>query len=281
MRGTALAAVLVVATLAGGCSGLADRQSMNEGHRHYKAERYEQAAAAYERILSRHPDHYMATYMTALSYMALYHPGSTHIKDWEYCNKAIAAFEKCLSLRAPSVEMRDRVRAYYLALLTSAERTERAANYLQTMLTKDPTNKGLMMQLAGIYAKKGDVENALKYYTQRANAEPGNKEAWYTIGVVCWERSYRGGVMISMEERERLVNMGVEALNKALALDADYFDALAYANLIHREKQKVLLAYGKEQEALEAYQAAEAYKAKAMELAKKRQPAAGAPSAGA
>lgn len=280
MRRAVLALALATATLAAGCSGLADRQSMNEGHRHYKAERYEQAAAAYERILTRQPNHYMATYMTALSYMALYHPGSTHIKDWEYCNKAIGAFEKCLSLRAPSVEMRDRVRAYYLALLTSAERTDRAANYLQTMLEKDPGNQGLMMQLAGIYAKKGDVENALKYYTQRANAEPGNKEAWYTIGVVCWERVYRGGVLVPMDEKERLVAMGVEALNKALALDKDYFDALAYANLIHREKQKVLLAFGKEQEALEAYQKAEDYKARAMELAKKRQ-AAGAPATGA
>lgn len=274
-KGGAIALALLLAGVAASCSALKVRMAMGEGNRLYKAERYEEAIAEYKKILEIAPDHWDANYQIAMSYLALYHPGSTHPKDKEYAERASEYFERLLTeLEAPSPEVRDKVQNYYLGLLTSADRADRAADYIQGLLARDPRNTGLMAQLAQIYMKKGDFPNALKYYKMKADIEPGNKENWYTIGVLCWARSYHGKTAISLVEREQAVAEGMQAIEKALALDPDYFEAVSYLNLLYRQRQEILQAYGKLQEAQEAYLKAEQLLARAMELRKKQAQAA-------
>jgi hypothetical protein len=58
---------------------------------------------------------------------------------------------------------------------------------------------------------------------------------------------------VGQEERERVVDLGIAAFEKALAIDSEYFDALAYINLIYREKAKALAAVGLDTDAREAF----------------------------
>jgi tetratricopeptide (TPR) repeat protein len=108
----------------------------------------------------------------------------------------------------------------------------------------------------------------LIYFEKRANKDSGNKEAWYTLGVNCWARSYNGKDTISQEEREMVVDKGIMALDKALKLDPNYFEALSYINLIYREKSKALQAVGKNAEAGQAWAKADEYQKQAIELRK-------------
>ncbi len=274
-KGRAVALGVLLAGTAISCGTLKIRMAMGEGNRLYKAERYEEAIAEYKKILDIDPDHWDANYQIAMSYLAMYHPGSTHAKDKEYADRASEYFERLLTeLEAPSPEVREKVQNYYLGLLTSADRADRAADYLQGLLAKDPRNTGLMAQLAQIYMKKGDFPSALKYYKMKAELEPGNKENWYTIGVLCWARSYHGKATVSVVEREQAVAEGMQAIEKALAIDPDYFEAVSYLNLLYRQKQEILQTYGKLQEAQEAYLKAEELLARAMELRKKQAQAA-------
>jgi tetratricopeptide (TPR) repeat protein len=100
--------------------------------------------------------------------------------------------------------------------------------------------------------------------------DAGNKEAWYTLGVNCWARSYHGGATVSQDERTQVVDKGIDALNKALAIDPNYFDALSYINLIYREKAKSLAAEGKNEEAGQAYAKADEYQKKAIDIRKQQ-----------
>jgi tetratricopeptide (TPR) repeat protein len=209
----------------------------------------------------------------------MYHPGSTHPKDVEYAKKSVEEFEKLLKLQAPNPDTAEKVRNYYVALLRSAEMTDKVIAYYKDLLTKEPKNGQLYAQLAEIYAKQGDVENALKYYEKRTEIEPNSKEAWYTIGVVCWDRSYHGGPIVSDAERQALIDRGMKALDKALSMDPEYYDALAYEKLLYLEQSKVLTAQQKQVEAGEAYAKAGEIDAKLGELRKKKQ-AAPAPSSG-
>src|SRR6185436_18487062 len=143
---------------------------------------------------------------------------------------------------------------------------DKAIAYLEGQLAKRPNDLPLINQIANLYQKKGDFENSLNYFEKRAQIEPNSKEAWYTLGVNCWARSYHGGVAVSQEERAKVVDRGIAAFEKALALDPNYFDALSYINLTYREKAKALAAVGKIDEANLAYQKAEEYKKKATDL---------------
>src|SRR5207249_3315167 len=112
--------------------------------------------------------------------------------------------------------------------------------------------------------------NALKYYEKRAEVEPTAKEAWYTIGVVCWEQVHKLGPTLSDEERSTTIARGVKAMEKALALDPNYFDALVYAGLLYREKASVLSAQQKAEEAGAAFTTAEEFRQRAEVIGKKR-----------
>lgn len=269
------AALLLVA--AGGCASVKERLWLSTGNKLYNAQKYEDAVKEYEKVLAVNPNHWDANYMVAVSYLALYHPGSTHPKDLEYAEKAIAAFERCLKLEPPTPDVRDKVQSFYVGLLTDTNKMDKAVEYFRGLLQKDPDNPDLLLQLAGLCAKSGDFACALENYTKRAEVDPTNKEAWYTVGVVCWERSFRGGPMVSHAERDQIVVKGFEALDKALAIDSDYASALAYVNLLYREKAKVLVESGNPQEAGMALLKADEYQKKSAEAFKKAQ---GAQAAG-
>ena len=269
-----VAAVLFLVFFLSGCDTIRSRTLMNAGNKLYRGQKYEEAIQKYEQILQFAPDHWDANYQIAVSWLASYHPGSTHPKDIEAADKAIAALEKLLTMKAPSPEVVEKVRTFYVGILTDANRTDKAVEYYLGLLQKEPANVQLILQLAQIYSKEGNFDGAYEYYSKRADLEPNNKEAWYTVGVVCWERSYRGEQIISREERADVVERGLKAMEKALALDADYFDALSYTNLLYREKAKVLANDGKLDEAQVAWQSAEAFVKRALEAKKKQTPAA-------
>jgi len=270
-------ALAIVATIAvvglGGCDALKERMLLKRGNELYTAQRYEEAVQQYQKMLQIDPNNWDGNYLTAVCYLALYHPGSEHPKDKEYAEKGIAAFEKTLTLQPPSQEAHDKTEKYYLSFLDSTGDKDKAIAYLEKQLGSRPNDLGLILQIATLYQKKGDFTKALEYFEKRASMDPKNKEAWYTLGVNCWARSYHGGATVSQQEREEVVEKGIEALNKSLAIDPNYFEALSYINLLYREKAKAMAAVGKNDEAAQCYTKADEYQKRAIE-ARKAKPAA-------
>ena len=237
-----LLAVVLVASLAlaSGCDALRIRANLTKGNRAYKAQKYEDAIVFYKKILEIDPDHFLGNYLTAMSNLAMYHPGSTHPKDKAYAENAIAALEKTMTLPPPDAETPEKLQRYYLSLLTAAGQDAKAVQYLEREVAKNPKNIPALSQLAQYYAKApGGFPKALATFEKIAEYEPNKKEHWYTLGVVAWERSYKGAEMVSDEEREQLIKKGFAWLDKSLAIDPDYFEAISYVNLLHREQAKV------------------------------------------
>ena len=257
-----MALTVAVLVLTSSCN-LGETVHLKRGAEFMNAQKYEQAIEEYKKLLAINPNSWEGNYRTATAYLALYHPNSEHPKDKEYAEKGIAAFEATLKLKAPSDEAKEKTEKYYLGFLDSTGDKDKAIAYLEGQLKERPNDLALINQIATLYQRKGDFENSLNYFEKRATMEPNKKEAWYTLGVNCWARSYHGGVAVSQEERERVVERGIAALDKALSLDPNYFDALSYINLTYREKAKALAAVGKIEEANQAYQKAEEYKKKA------------------
>jgi len=283
MKGRLAAAVLGVVIVASGvsCTAIRTRVWMNEGNKLYKAQRYDEAVEYYKKIVAVDPENWTANYLIAMSYTALYHPGSEHEKDKEYVDQATKSYEKLMSMQAPSKETDEHVRNYYVALLLAANKTDKVKTYYEGLLAKDPRNAQLIGQLAQIYAKAGDFDNSLKYYQKSAEVEPNKKENWYTIGVLCWDRVHNMRSSLSEEDNLKTIDTGVAALEKAIALDKQYFDAFVYINLIYREKALVLSSAGKPIDAGDAMTKADEYRKVAEDLGKKRMAAQAAAKKGA
>ena len=90
MKGRLAAAVLGVVLLVSGvsCTTIRTRVWMNEGNKLYKAQRYDEAVEFYKKIVGVDPGNWTANYLIAMSYTALYHPGSEHEKDKQYVEEA-------------------------------------------------------------------------------------------------------------------------------------------------------------------------------------------------
>jgi tetratricopeptide (TPR) repeat protein len=241
---------------------------LDEGEDRYKAHKYEEAIALLDQLLERDPMNWSGNYLTALSYVGLYHPGSEDLKDEDYAEKGLAAFEKVLELAPPSPEQREHALTDFLSFLTATNNEDKAIAYLEKQLAFSRDDPPVILRLATLYQRNGEYSKALQYFEKRAKIDPHNMDVWYTLGENCWLRLSKGGPDVSQEEREQIIGMGIQALENALAIAPDCFYALDYINLIYREKAKALAAVGRDAEAREALDKADEYQSRAIDARK-------------
>jgi tetratricopeptide (TPR) repeat protein len=234
---------------------------MHEANNLYKAEKYEEAIEHYETVVGLDPNYSEAWLNMGYAYRALFHPGSTHEKDAMYAEEGIKAFRKYLDLHPDS----ESARQYFIEFCTASLRHDDAIEFYEQELTRTPDNAELIKSLANLHSKKGDVETAMKWFTKWTEVDSQNPEAWYTIGVVSWERSYHNQ-FLGAEERRAIIDLGMNALGKALEIKPDYFEALSYMNLIYREKAKLEATVGNNDVAARDYDTADSYMKKALEI---------------
>ena len=263
-RRVAAGLVIAFALLATGCNKIKARQEIKKGNEFFKAGQYQTALAAYQDALRLDPGEAKLHKNIGLAYMGLYQPGSKHPKDLEYAAKAI----EHLKTYTEAVPADRKAREFLVSMYLATERYDDAIAFYQGLVKENPKDVKAMQSLAQMYFKKGDVQNALQWLRKRLDAEtsPAAKaEVYYFIGVQAWDRSYNFPD-IPLDERGRIVDEGIDALNKALQIKPDYFEALSYLNLLYREKAKIDPDPAKKQEYTDT---ANRYLAQALELRKK------------
>lgn len=96
-----------------------------------------------------------------------------------------------------------------------------------------PSDPAVYVQLAGYYNRQGEFDKTIEALTQRATKEPNNPEAFYTISTYYWDKAYRDARLKDTEKKD-MVTKGIEAVDKALQIKADYVEALVYKGLLLR-----------------------------------------------
>jgi tetratricopeptide (TPR) repeat protein len=96
-----------------------------------------------------------------------------------------------------------------------------------------PKEAAVYQQLAGFYQRQGEFDKLIAAVQQRAELEPNNPEAHYAVATYYWDESYRNTRLNEAQKREYVKN-GLTAVDKALALNADYVEALTYRGLLLR-----------------------------------------------
>jgi tetratricopeptide (TPR) repeat protein len=263
-RVVALASLLLIAGLAGGCNKLKARQEIKKGNEFFKAGQYQTALAAYQEALRLDPNEKKLHKNIGLAYMGMYQPGSKHPKDLEYAAKAV----EHLKIYTEAFPQDRKAREFLVSMYLATERYDDAIAFYQQLVEENPKDTKAMQSIAQMYFKKGDVDNALKWLRRRLDVETtpeAKAEVYYFIGVQAWDRSYNFP-QIDPVERARIVDEGIDALNKALQVKPDYFEALSYLNLLYREKAKIEADPAKKQEYIDT---ANKYLQQALELRKR------------
>jgi tetratricopeptide (TPR) repeat protein len=260
----AVTLILFSVALTSGCNKIKSKQEIKKGNDFFKATQYQTALAAYQEALRLDPNTKKLHKNIGLAYMGLYQPGSKHPKDLEYAAKAM----EHLKIYTEAFPQDRKAREFLVSLYLTTERFDDAIAFYQGMVKDDPKDTRAMQSLAQMYFKKGDVDHAVEWLKRRLEAETtpeAKAEVYYFIGVQAWDRSYNFPD-IDPVQRMHIVDEGLDALNKALQIRPDYFEALSYINLLYREKAKIETDPVKQQEYTDT---ANKYLQQALELRKK------------
>jgi len=236
--GTLLAtgALIALVVMTDGCDKLKARDNLNKGVNSFRSGQYTAAADDFKTAIGLDPDLASARLYLATAYMTQWVPGSEAPDNVRNMNSALQEFQTSLGSNL------------------------------------DAKNKLIAMQsLANIYYQKKDYAQAESWNKKVIQADPKNKEAYYTLGVIAWSefvpswREARSTQGIKPEDPGPLKDAkpapkgkkaaaapeadlkadlkakywpiltdGIEDEKKALEIDPDYENAMSYMNLLIR-----------------------------------------------
>jgi Tfp pilus assembly protein PilF len=229
LRLLTLAAVVLALFSSLGCDKLKARDQLNKGVKAYKDNHYEQAIDHFQQSVRLDPTLINARMYLATAYVSQYIPGVDSPDNLRTAQQAIDEYQRVIDANP------------------SRDQKVNAA-------------KGI----AYLYLNEKKWDDAKKYYRMASELDPNDPEPYYSIGVIDWTACYQP----RMEERAKLgmkpdehlsasnkeqkkaceqlkpknepyIQEGIDSLNKAIQLRPDYDDAMAYMNLMYREKADV------------------------------------------
>lgn len=178
---------------------------------------------------------------------------------------ALKAFQKAVDLEPFAVTPRLYLATAYMQQFIPGAQTpenndiaERAEAGFRRVLELESGNKLAMASLASLALNRKNWDAATDWYRRLLAADPNNKEAYYSLAFITWSRWYpayaeaRTRLGMRPEDpgplRDPAVRTNLRAewwsaldeaiwnLNRALELDPQYADAMAYMNLLIRER---------------------------------------------
>jgi tetratricopeptide (TPR) repeat protein len=231
--------LLLLASLAAlpaltGCSKLQARVELKKGNEEYHNESYTKALEQFQKGLKLDPDATFAWRSVGLTALALYRPGDESPKNVQYGKTATDAFERYLR-DYPSDK---KVREYLLSTYVNSKRYDEALAYIDRRAQEAPEELPDASKVkVNVLLQAGKLEDAWKLIQQQPPSQ-AKAEALCSIGVAAWGKSYNDATL-DHATREHLVDVGLQAVDQALKLKPEYFEAMVYNNLLFREKAKM------------------------------------------
>jgi len=221
-------AVLLALLSAVGCERLKARDQLNKGVQSYKNARYEEAIEHFKNAVQLDPSLTNARLYLATAYAQQYIPGADSPENNQYAEQAIQEFKNVLATNPPK---------------------EQQIHSL----------KGI----ASLYFNMKKMDLSKQYYQKVADLDPNDPETYYSIAVIDWTQAYQprlearaklglkptddikdkktcADLLKAIKEvNQGVVEDGIAKLQKSIELRPDYDDAMAYLNLMYRERADI------------------------------------------
>ncbi|HWR54805.1 MAG TPA: tetratricopeptide repeat protein [Bryobacteraceae bacterium] len=204
---------------------------VNKGVQAFKSAQYAEAVAAFQNAVRLKPTDVTAHLYLGTAWMSQYIPGADTPENLAAVAGATAEFQTVLQL-----DPKNSVALQSLASLV----------YFEAGGIQDPAGK------------QAKLDEAQSWYERLLVVDPKVKEAHYSLGVIAWTKWYpawsEARVKIGMKPEdpgplrdsavradpsarfESMLGEAIAHLEKALEIDPEYFDAMAYLNLLFRER---------------------------------------------
>ena len=213
-------AVAALAFLGAGCKKLQSRDQLNKGVQAFKSAQYPQAVEHFKQAVELDP-----TFSTARVYLA-----TAYMLQW-----------------IPGVDSPE-----------NKQMSKAAYDQFQLVLQNDKANTVALASIASLYLNQKDWSIARQWYEKLIAVDPRNADAYYSLGFIAWSDWYpeyqgaRGKAGMKQEDPgpikdkkikadlkaryAQVLDQGLANLDKAIEINPDYDEAMAYENLLIRER---------------------------------------------
>jgi len=196
------AALALLALSVASCQKLEARDNLVKGVRAFKAQKYDTAVERFKKALELDPELMNAQLYLATAYAQQFIPGNADEQNQQNATLAVSTFQK--------------------------------------VLEKDPTNKTAISVIAGIYQSNNQYDKAREAYLKNAEVDPQNAIPFYAVGSINWAIVHSTESKLTPDEKGKLIDEGLQYLDKSMVINPDYEDSLWYENLLLREKAKLI-----------------------------------------
>jgi tetratricopeptide (TPR) repeat protein len=226
-----LAALCLVLAALSSCAKIEARQAIRDANQAYEKEDYKTALTNYTKarqIDASFPD---LDRMIGYSEIGLYVPEDKSSQNEKHADTAIVELNRYLKKRPDDRIARDALINMYL----NANRTDEAISYFRNYLNYHPADLDAVKSIATLYAKKGDFNESLNWYQKITLLDSKNPESFYIFGVVCYEKVSKNPPA-DVAEKMSIIERGKGALQHSIDMKPDYFESMAYLNLLWRQQ---------------------------------------------
>ena len=230
----ALVAAASLLLLATGCEKLRARDNLNMGVNAFKNAKFADAVNHFKTAVELDPSLASARLYLATAYRSQYIPGAESDENRDFAKRAMEEFMK--------------------------------------VYEQEPTNKLALQSIASLHYDEAQgitnldekfkkLDEAKSWHEKILKVDPSAKESLYTIGVIAWAKTYpirkKARVELKMKDEDPgpikdakvrktlydrntpILDEGIAAMRKAIEVDKEYDDAMAYLNLLLREKADI------------------------------------------
>ena len=101
-----------------------------------------------------------------------------------------------------------------------------------------PSNTAVLTAVAQFYNRRGDFQRTIDALEQIAALDPSDPARHQTVAVFYWEKTIKDK-SLSPGDKLAYIQSGIAATDRAIALNADYVEALVYKNILLRMQAQV------------------------------------------
>jgi tetratricopeptide (TPR) repeat protein len=226
-----LVAVVLAAFTAGvGCDKLRARDKLNKGVQAYKNAQFDQAIEDFKEAKQYDPSLTNAQLYLATAYASQYIPGAPSPENINNGEQAVTEFKNILDNDASNLSAIDGIGS-------------------------------ILYNMGGTPFDASKLNDSKTYHEKHISIKPDDPEPYYWVGVIDWSLAYRANKDMReaynktskkpLKETDPMppalatqfatkegssVDEGISNLQKGISLRSDYDDAMAYLNLLYRQK---------------------------------------------
>jgi tetratricopeptide (TPR) repeat protein len=304
---TAAAIVLTLGVGASGCGkysigALRAQKAYKDANDLYKGSDWTNAAAKYEYVLQQDPSRTEVYFFLANSYDNAYKPGRAGEPENDaLIQKAIENYRKAAEVdedpKMKNLAMQYLAAAYgpeklndptqaepivqemiklspndagnYFALMQIYENAGRYDEAEQALLKArefNPNDVTVYVTLSGFYNRQGDFEKTMEALHRAAEIKPDDPQGHQLVSTYYWEKAQKDHRLSNAEKKDYILK-GIEAADRALALNPEYIEALTYKNILLRMQGNLETDMAKR---TALYKEADELRNKAMDLSKRK-----------